>query len=398
MYTRIKITTAVVFLLFTWMSCRNESTLSSDIHTERTIRIEGFLEGGQGQTVLIEEMGARVFIPIDTVRCDDTGTFDISISPEATAFYVLRYGEAGYVTLLMGPGEEIEFTGSYSSKDSYEIKGSTGSELLLKLSLEHKNVLNELGKITRKNMELVSSPDYAAIKPVLDHQFDSITNGFYQYSVKFIRENSGSLAILVALYNLYGQGLPVFYPHKDLHIYQFVDSALMSNYNGFEAVELLHAQILEAEQAMKDEGLVPKLQKGEIAPDFVSSRTDGSQLALSELRGDYVLLSFWAGWSRLSRDENTTLKRAFETYGEYQFRILQVSFDDNRKVWTDAIMEDGLEWDHVSELMRWETPVADLYHIDKIPCNVLIDPAGTIVDTDLFGEKLFEKLELIFTK
>ena len=397
MNTKIKIIVTVVLLLSMVEGCRNESTISGEKSSVKTTRISGILEGGQGQTVLIEEMGAREYIPIDTVTCDDSGAFEISFSPEETAFYVLRYGSGGYVTLLMEPGEEIEFTGSYDSKDFYDIKGSTGSELLLKLSLEHKNVLNELGKITRKNMELVSSPDYAAIKPVLDHQFDSITNGFYQYSVQFIRENPGSLAILVALYNLYGQGLPVFYPHKDLHIYQFVDSALLSNYNGFEAVDLLHAQIIEAEQALKDEGHVPTLQKGEIAPDFVSSRTDGGQLALSELRGDYVLLSFWAGWSRLSRDENTILKRAYETYGEYKFRILQVSFDDNRKVWTDAIKEDGLEWDHVSELMRWETPVADLYHIDKIPCNVLIDPAGRIVDTDLFGEKLFEKLESIFT-
>ena len=61
---------------------------------------------------------------------------------------------------------------------------------------------------------------------------------------------------------------------------------------------------MEAEHVLNDEDQVRPVQKGEIAPDFVSSRTDGSQLALSDLKGNYVLLSFWAGWSRLSRDEN----------------------------------------------------------------------------------------------
>lgn len=397
MNTRISIIASIVLLLFSG-GCGNNSTTVSDINTEKTVRITGVLEGGETQIVILEEMGAREFIPLDTVICDDSGVFEITISSDEVAFYVLRYGPAGYITLLMEPGETIEFSGSYNNNVSYQIKGSKGSELLLKLSLEHRKILDALGEITRKNMELLSSPDYSTLKPLFDRQFDSITTGFYEYSSQFIHENAGSLAILVALYNLYGQGLPVFYPEKDLHVYQFVDSALMSQYNGFEAVDLLNAQVKEAEHNLSGEVQARELQKGEIAPDFVSSRIDGSQLALSDLRGDYVLLSFWAGWSRLSRDENPTLKRAEEMYGEQHFRILQVSFDDNLEIWTGAIREDGLDWDHVSELTRWETPVADLYQVEKIPCNLLLDPSGRIVDTDLFGDKLLEKLKIIFSE
>lgn len=398
MHTRIIIFLSLVILFISQGCLRNESNRSGSRDAENSIILKGFLEGGQGHEVVLEEMGAREFIPLDTVICNDSGAFEFSISHGDVAFYVLRYGPTGYVTLLMEPGEVIEFNGTYENNETYGLKGSKGSELLLKLSLEHRHILNALSEITRKNMKLLSSPDYTALKSGLDRQFDSITNSFYEYSLQFIHENAGSLAILVALYNLYGQGLPVFTPQEDLHVYQFVDSALMSRYNGFEAVDLLNTQLKEAEHVLYDEGPSKKLQKGEIAPDFVSSRTDGSQLALSDLRGNYVLLSFWAGWSRLSRDENPTLKRAQESYGDYNFRILQVSFDDDREVWTEAIKDDGLYWDHVSELMRWVTPVADLYHIEKIPGNVLIDPSGRIMEIDLFGERLIEKLELIFTK
>jgi hypothetical protein len=75
------------------------------------------------------------------------------------------------------------------------------------------------------------------------------------------------------------------------------------------------------------------------------------------------------------------------------FRILQVSVDDKLTAWTVAIEEDGLVWDHVSELKRWETPVVELYGVEKIPFNVLIDPSGKIVETDLYGEQLLSKLD-----
>ena len=149
---------------------------------------------------------------------------------------------------------------------------------------------------------------------------------------------------------------------------------------------------------IKDDRQDLEIQNGEIAPDFVSSRPDGSDLALSDLRGNYVLLSFWAGWSYMSRDENSVLKKAQELYGRFNFRILQVSFDDSRETWLHAIKEDGLDWEHVSELKRWETQVADLYHVEKIPSNVLVDPSGRVVETDLFGDRLLEELELIFSE
>ena len=386
------------FLLIAGGCNQNKSTTKSEVESENIVILKGTLEGGQGQRIIFEEMAAREFIPIDTAVCNDSGAFEISFSPNETAFYVLRCGPSGYVTLLLEPGESIGFSGSIDHLDSYQINGSEGSELLQTLSHQHKDVLNALGEITRKNTELVSSPDYSSLKQIFDQQFDSITGGFHQYSTRFIYENSGSLAILVALYNLYGQGLPVFYPDKDFEVYQYVDSALMARYSGSGAVDLLNAQVKQAKTALTQERSSNRFEKGEIAPDFVSSRSDGSQLALSDLKGEFVLLSFWAGWSRLSRVENPFLKEANEVYGKYPFRILQVSFDDNLKIWTGAIREDGLEWDHVSDLKRWDSPVADLYQVEKIPSNVLIDQEGKILEIDIFGTKLLDKLETLFKK
>lgn len=394
----VRICIIFAFLLVT-CTCCNRGGESGDVSGRTSghrVLIRGTLEGGAGEKVVLEEMGARELIPVDTVTCDERGSFEFTFFTEEVAFYALRLGGPGYITLLIEPGESLSITGTHGRDHPYRVEGSRGSELLQELASEHKKSLDALGEISRKNRELVGSPDYTTIKARLDRQFDSITAAFTEYSRRFIDEHPGSLAILVALYNMYGEGLPVFRPDVHLDVYRFVDSALMSRYSDFEAVELLHAQIMEAERRLAAEDPVPVLRKGEIAPDFVSSQPDGEEMALSDLRGNYVLLSFWAGWSKLSRDENMYLKKAHQLYGDKQFRILQVSLDHEREVWLRAIREDGLAWDHVSDLMRWESPVADLYHLEKIPSNVLIDPEGRIIATDLFGNRLLERLNTLF--
>ena len=359
-------------------------------------RIEGILTGGKGLPVILEEMAVREYIPIDTVSCDEKGQFQIQFKQELTAFYVLRTSSPGYITLLLEPGQQLNISGSYDHSEPYSVKGSNGSQLLMELAAEHKRTLEELSNISRLSREYQDLPDYPERKQKLDLKFDSITSSFKYYSTKFIETNQHSLSILIALYNLYGQGLPVFDPAEDFHSYQFVDSLLQANYPDFEAAQLLHAQLLEAKttEHKNEQDLYP--HEGKIAPDFVSSHPDGSQIALSDLRGNYVLLSFWAGWSKPSRAENQYLKDAWKLYKHSNFRILQVSFDNERKIWIEAIEEDGLNWDHASDLRRWESPVADLFQVEKIPSNYLIDPHGRIIAKDLFGSTLVNKLDNLY--
>ncbi len=371
----------------------NEKTGS--IHKET--RIEGVLDGGENREVVLEEMAAREYIPIDTVTLDADGRFLINFDPEQTAFYVLRIGGASYVTLLVDPGQKITFKGTYGENDSYRVEGSEGSEALMELSAEHKRTLNEIGDIINQIRKSQEMENYTELKMGLDLKFDSITNSFKSYSADFIKRKQESLSILIALYNLYGQDLPVFDPYEDFQIYLLVDSLLQSHYPEFELTLLLHAQVLEAGNSKQKNEDDRRPDVGEIAPDFVSSRPDGSQMALSDLKGDYILLSFWAGWSSLSREENPYLKKIWNIKGSFPFSIFQVSFDGEKAIWAGAIEEDELTWDHVSDLQRWESAIADLYGVEKIPSNYLIDPEGKIIARDLFGTGLLEKLEKLFS-
>ena len=212
-----KITFAFLLCIIVFTTACNRGKPSEPVQhpSGMVTEIGGILEDGAGHNVVLEEMAAREFIPVDTVTCDDHGVFYIRFEPDRLAFYVLRIGPTGYITLLIEPGERISFEGSYGETDQYRLEGSEGSELLKVISAEHKRTLDELGRVTRKNMEFQSSPDYPELKAELDRQFDSITAAFHGYSLDFIKRNPESLAILIALYNLYGQGLHVLHPRED---------------------------------------------------------------------------------------------------------------------------------------------------------------------------------------
>ncbi|HVG42314.1 MAG TPA: thioredoxin family protein, partial [Chitinophagaceae bacterium] len=77
------------------------------------------------------------------------------------------------------------------------------------------------------------------------------------------------------------------------------------------------------------------------------------------------------------------------------FTVLGVSLDKQKNAWIKAISEDGLAWNHVSDLKYWDSQVVPLYNIKGIPYNVLLDTNGVVIAESLTGRDLDAKLSQV---
>lgn len=141
-----------------------------------------------------------------------------------------------------------------------------------------------------------------------------------------------------------------------------------------------------------------QLEVGKPAIQFTQEDTLGNPVALASLKGQFVLVDFWASWCGPCRAENPNVVAAYQKYHDKGFTVLGVSLDrpGQKDKWLKAIHDDKLTWTHVSDLKFWDNEVAKLYDIKAIPQNLLIDKDGKIVAKNIKGEELQETLAAIF--
>ncbi len=363
---------------------------------QERFELQGTIENGQGMTLYLDELGTSKLTTIDSLIVSNDGSFQAIHELTNPTFFLLRGSQDNFIILLIRPGEKVRINANMDNlSESYTIKGSPDSKLIQEYDQHLQKNVEQLRELNKIYNDSIHSPNIGSIITDLDERSNRILEDQKEYTIEYITTNNHSLVSLLALYQQITPRNYVLDPMEDFGYFEMVDSILYALYPESEPVQALHAQVIELNQRIEASREMELLfGMGAVPPEIALPNPEGDTITLSSTKGNIVLLDFWAAWCNPCRVENPNLVKHYNKYHAKGFEIFQVSLDRDRENWLGAIEIDGLEqWNHVCDL---NSIVANLYHVQQIPTNFLLDREGKIIARDLRGEELGKKLSDIF--
>lgn len=337
--------------------------------------IKGSIAGSENLQVFVDRVVyGKANAVIAKSEIDGKGSFTLNF-PEGleAGIYNVRIG-AKRVSLALEEGTRtVEVTGQISTLQNYDvtITGSETSEVLAKTMIQLISRQMDVQGVTNF-VDTVESPLLASF-----------------IAFRAIGDNGQFIDIHKAALNRMNNELP-----------------------GTELTEAYGTFVTAVDQIYQQQLMRERVRVGNPAPDISLSTPDGKTYSLSDLKGQVVLLDFWASWCGPCRRENPNVVKVYNKYKDQGFTIFSVSLDgvDDRTAsrldagqlaqmkesqkqrWISAIQQDNLTWPyHVSDLKKWNCAPAQAYGVTSIPRAFMIDRDGIIVSTKVRGAQQIEQ-------
>ncbi len=322
---------------------------------------------------------------LDSAKIDQKGDYNLRAHTKGENFYILTFTNANYnIYLLPDSGENVIVSANYKDiLNTYTVKGSPQSQLIQQLEQHLSNTKKTLDSLTFLYEGYVKQAKTDSAKKI-----DSVIKKTMQqqkaYSTAFVLKHKNSLVALPALSQVYIPGKGIFDPDNDAQIYFIVDSALSVSHPHNLHVLRLHNFVQNIKlNKRRHQFSTNNIYPGAQAPQFSAKTIDNKQISLSGLHGKRVYILFTASWCNSCKQ---TAKRVGKIQGKDLVKIaimLDIN-QDSAQAYASKYLPGFLV---ICDHRFWNSPIVRLYHVTRLPWEILINKNGKIIGVGKEADK-----------
>jgi thiol-disulfide isomerase/thioredoxin len=350
--------------------------------------VSGKISHAPSQNIFLEQIVYDNSAPkvVDSAKLAQDGTYKLKAVSKEQNLYLITIDHRP-VSIFINDNNDIKVSADLNTNfSSPYISNSDATKSLYTFLNKFRssdsslaatyNVMDSLSKTNPNDSNIL----------VLQSEGTQVLRSLTDYMKEFIQKSNSPAAIYYVL---------SIAASKNAVPVQELDSLATqasNRFKGHTGLAAMKTAIAQAETSSQTQGQGGASWVNKEAPNLTMNDINGKPVSISDFKGKYVLVDFWASWCGPCRQENPNVVAAYNKYKDKNFAILGVSLDQDKDSWVQAIKNDKLAWTQISDLKQWESAAVSTYQIQGIPFNVLIDPAGKVIAQELRGPQLEQKL------